>query len=584
MTKRSLLKTIARVCAIITMVFALIACKSTPRGGEGGENVAEHLPANAAGIITMRTGALLDKSEVKKSVNYQGVMAEIEKELAEDNLPNFIDKPETIGLTYGGAVYFFFIPAEGAKIDAMSGPMGTVGVMGPMMDEGKFTSFLKGLAEENEEEGVSIEEGDGMKFLREDDMIFCWNDTLFLLLGSEGAEVDIKDLAISIMNIEEEESLLATQPSFASLQQQDWDVALWFNMEEVMELAAGMPMGMGAELPLSESMLDDYEDVFATLRLTFKNGSIEFDTDAYGYKGMENFDKAFDERLLDSISGELFGVMTMSFNMEPVYDAIMKQFEAEEMQEALASLEEELKDYGLTLEGVLDIVGGDFIVSASDIRQGESAFSGPEMDFVFGMTINKTEAFDTILAKLVEEEKIEEIESGQGVSVYAIIEPAQPDYSMLTQPPMPVDEAVESGSGEDEAEETEEKRAEPTKFLIIKDDILYLASKAKVDGLKEGKAGDITGALRAFLTEDRYLSGHLDFAPLFALIPAEEAGNDEALSFLKDNFKALKMTAGIKDEGHSASKLSVEMKNTKVNSLKIITDFILEMAAKEIND
>ncbi len=408
---------------LLMSVMAVLGAFMSSCGG-GTSSAPQHvkiIPKNAAIVVAFDV-----KQMVGKSVSFEDLfsqkslqaMGADEKEAKEgaDNAKKFMNS----GVDYLNTSYMF---SEGKSEDDYALAI-------PLDDVAKFEKFLKAEGEEIKTEGkikysVSKKEGG----------FIAWKDkNAIIFISKKGDEASFKKRAAELLELKDDQSLLATNKGFAKALGNKSDIQVWLDMEQVSKMSGQEAQMQGVSL----------KDNFMSLSVKFEKGEVLIDSD-YAASGeiAKIYEKVvkkggIDSKLTKNIPIKKPLVLaSLALNLKGIKEIMQEKG-------VLAMAEKNLKKAGTSVDEIISVFSGDLLILA------ENASTTNPMAIV-SIGLNDEKAFDKMIMK---------------VSKGALIKSGD-TYSMEDVPAK----------------------------LIVKDGVAYVATMSYLEGIKKGKNeldGDMT--------------------------------------------------------------------------------------------
>ncbi len=528
------------------------------------------LPKNPMMVLTVNVGQMLEKSGYSELKLWELIPKEELKEVPKP-IMEVIRDPAASGLDLENAMHFFATPVTDLKLPKKregTEPVILGGATFAIKDARKVESLLEAVrkAAAEDEEHIKKEKVEGATiYFQEEEASFliAMNANRFVAIGSNYAEILegirgkrkknlpkpaewLRQKAVEMVAGEEPK----TSGPFRKHLAAKADLSVFVDYQSMGRLIKSGLAG-GEELEALQGLLDSPLMKFATdtrisMQVNFGNGSIE-GRSRYFMKENPLADiagKGVSPKLLDVLPSKPTLFAGMSMNMAPMrkmleemYLPILKEFMEEDF-----SMDKVMPQAGMSINDMLDIPGGDFVLYLRDVMKAKGPLPLPQADFILGLSIKDRGKFDKLMDKVM-----------------------QPKDPKPDQPKINMDQILGMFG----------------MAMTRKDDSIFLSHARYAKELKEGKSSDPLEKPHRDKLASSYAHFFLDFGRLAGIaetwIPKEEMEEEavqQALAFLK---KMDRLTVTQKQDYSSSMRLT--FKDKKQNSLRAFGGFIKEMAS-----
>ena len=492
---------------LLMSVMAVLAAFMTSCGN-GTSSAPQHvkiIPQNAAIVVAFDV-----KQMVGKSVSFEDLfsqksleaMGSDEKEAKEgaDNAKKFMNS----GVDYLNIGYLF---AEATNADDNLIAEDNYALAIPLDDAGKFEKFLKGEKEEVKEEGK-------IKYVssKKESVFIAWKDKNAVIFNvKKGSKVDFKKRAINLLELKDEQTLLATNKSFAKALGNKADIQIWIDSEKFAKMN-------GEEAEIEGISL---KDNFAAVAIKFEKGEVLVNTDGETSPAVGKiYERIFknggiDNKLAKNIPVKKPNlVVSLAVNLKGV-----KEFLNDKGLLAFANTM--LVNDGTSVDEIINIFSGDFLIVAESI-------DAKNQKSITSVGLNDEKAFEKMLVKVGKDQ----IKKTDGV------------YLLEDAPFKSLKDAR----------------------LVIKDGVVYIASNNYVKDIKAGVSeldGDIIKP-----SKDNFLTVYANEGFI------KDYKGEEQIKSIASVFESINMISGdLKSKNITASAV-VKMKEKNKNSLLVIVDAV----------
>lgn len=396
-------------CALLlsTVLLAATSCKTkTP-------DQTKYIPKDAVFVFDLNWKSLSDKAS-KAKINWDSLVRANATEPGDDSSIAKV-KREFESFIHSGidttSNVFFFMKTGGS---IMSGQSTSGGVVAALKDLAAFEAYVK-----KHENASQIQKGNNFSYANlKDDLFVGWNDDVVILSGSQthgfkfdtsnsmnrapgGSSGSAEQTLNTLFNQKEEESI-ASIPEFRDLTNEKADMLFWSNSGSMFN---SLPM-LGVT-----KFADLFKGSYVAGTINFEDGKAVANFKSYSGKELADMMKKYpghevDMRLVNSYPFPVSGFAAFSFNPQ-LLSEIIKYSGLESMANQY------LEKQGLTLNDVIKVFKGDFVIVFSDITTGGHI---PSAKLIFNATIGDKAAYDKIVSVLAKE-GLMEMKNGQYVPV-----------------------------------------------------------------------------------------------------------------------------------------------------------------------
>lgn len=383
-------------CAFLfgVMLLAASSCKTkTP-------DQTKYIPKDAVFVFDLNWKSLSDKAS-KAKINWDSLVKANVTEPGDDSsiakvkreVENFIHS----GIDTTSNVFFFM--KTGGSI--MSGQSTTGGVVAALKNPDAFEAYVK-----KHENAPEIKKGSNFSYANlKDDLFVGWNDDVVILSGTQapgfkfdtsgsmnsspgGGSSSAEQTLNTLFNQKEEESI-ASIPEFRDLTNEKADMLFWSNSGSMFNSVPMLGVTKFADL---------FKGSYAAGTVNFEDGKAVANFKSYSGKELADMMKKYpghevDMGLVNNYPFPVSGFAVFSFNPQLISE-IIKYSGLESMANQYLDKE------GLTLNDVIKVFKGDFVIVFSDITTGGRI---PSAKFVFNAAIGDKAAYDKIVSVLVKE-------------------------------------------------------------------------------------------------------------------------------------------------------------------------------------
>ena len=383
--------------AILTLSL-FTACK--PDGPIGKTDTLTSIPEDVTMVTTIDVPQLMDKADFENVKNMEFYQAFLEEVAEEDPaLAEVFKDPKSSGIDLEKPVNVAFLP------DPSNPENMFVGAVANLADEGAFSALVEAAAEQ------PITEQAGYKSVQSNrNSIIAWNKDMVVLGGSEGS-MEVNSQVERIFTTEPEGSVAKNKDLQKALSG-DHDIATWLSTNSLAENEqAKFAMGM-AQLD-AEALKDNYLHG----SLDFEDGQILGSSQYFINKGLsKDFDKLFNDQITTDFSkfvpGEgLVYAVTNAINLRGIDEILSAR------PQSKGFLEYALKEYGLTVEDIINTFGGDILLAGYAGEDGKDKGIG-----LFATNVVDRKKLDSFLELAQDYDMIEE----EGDGVYKIMQAGLP--------------------------------------------------------------------------------------------------------------------------------------------------------------
>lgn len=423
---------------VLMSVMAVLAAFMTSCGG-GTSSAPQHvkiIPKNAAIVVAFDV-----KQMVGKSVSFEDLFSQKslealgsnEKEAKEgaDNAKKFMNS----GVDYLNIGYMF---SEGKNEDDFALAI-------PLDDAAKFEKFVK-----SENGDVKTEGKIKYSTSKKDGSFIAWKDKNAVIFTSKtGNEADFKKRAAELLELKDDQTLLATNKGFSKALGNKSDIQIWMDLEKVSKMSGQEAQMQGISL----------KDNFMSLAVKFEKGEVLIDSD-YAASGemAKLYEKivkkgGIDSKLTKNVPIKKPLVLaSLALNLKGIKEILQEKG-------LLAMAEKNLKKAGTSVDEIISVFSGDLLILA------ENASTSKPMAMV-NIGLNDEKAFDKMIMKISKGE----------------LKKSADTYSMEDVPAK----------------------------LIVKDGVAYVATDNYIEGIKKGKS-ELDGDM-AKLAKDNVFAMYADEA------------------------------------------------------------------------
>ena len=363
--------------ALLMSVMAVLGAFMTSCGG-GTSSAPQHvklIPKNAAIVVAFDV-----KQMVGKSVSFEDLfsqksleaMGSSEKEAKEgaDDAKKFMNS----GIDYLNIGYAF---SEGKSKDDFMIAM-------PLDDAGKFEKFLKAEKSEVKTEGkikyATYKKDGGVGFV-------AWKDkNAIIFLSKKGDEASFKTRAVALLELKDDQTLLATNKSFAKALGNKADIQLWIDSEKYAKM-------QGEETEIQGISL---KDNFAAIAVKFEKGEVIIDGDSEMSPSIRKmYEKIFKAEGIDSKLSKNVPIkkpailISIALNLKGIKEIMQERG-------VLAMADDNLKKNGTSVDEIISVFSGDIMILAENVN-----FTN--LDAIKAMAsvgLNDEKAFDAMIMKI----------------------------------------------------------------------------------------------------------------------------------------------------------------------------------------
>jgi hypothetical protein len=400
------MKNIFCVLLLGSVILDATSCKTkTP-------DQTKYIPKDAVFVFDLNWKSLSDKAS-KAKINWDSLVRTNATEPGDDSsiakvkreFENFIHS----GIDTTSNV-FFFVKSGGS---IMSGQSTTGGVVAALKDPAAFEAYVK-----KHDNAPQIQKGSNFSYANLKDNLFVgWNDNVVILSGSQtqgfrsdssngmnnapsGSSNSADQTLNTLFNQKEEESI-ASVPEFRDLTNEKADMLFWSNSGSMF---SSVPM-LGVT-----KFADLFKGSYVAGTINFEDGKAVANFKSYSGKELADLMKKYpghevDMSFVNKYPFPVSGFAAFSFNPQ-LLEEIIKYAGVESM------VNQYLEKEGLTLNDVIKVFKGDFVIVFSDITTGGG--NKPLAKLVFNATIGDKAAYDKIVSVLAKE-GLMEMKDGQYV-------------------------------------------------------------------------------------------------------------------------------------------------------------------------
>ena len=364
----------------------------------GDDSLASHLPKKLTMLFSANLQQLLDKGgyqEFLKSDIFEEALEELNNELAESILKD----PAASGLNVAQPTHLFLNVQPPADDAEFGEPTVTGGLLVGVKNTAKLEKTLNELIGAT---GMPLKvmELDGYKQVAMAGMPVALGFTknAFVIVGTNNEE---KAARIPAMLKARLTGKTKPNASLRSHLAKKYDVAAWFDYAGLMEMAGE---AIGEEDPAMAKLMEIYENLTYSSTVSFEPGAVTMDFSAAFGDEKEKFDamggKGIDAPLLNMVPDDSILAFAESLNMKPIRKMINEDVlplfnEFEEFEEVIEMMEENL---GITIDDLLSIPKGDFMLSWDSLEMAEGDFGPqPKFGFVLGLTVENWVAANKLI-------------------------------------------------------------------------------------------------------------------------------------------------------------------------------------------
>ncbi len=360
---------------LLMFVMAVLAAFMTSCGGSTS-SAPQHvklIPKNAAIVVAFDV-----KQMVGKSVSFEDLfsqksleaMGSNEKEAKQgaDNAKKFMNS----GVDYLNIGYAF---SEGKSEDDYALAI-------PLDDAAKFEKFLKAEKEEVKTEGK-------IKYVisTKESVFIAWKDkNAVIFLSKKSDEAGFKKRAAELLELKDDQTLLASNKSFAKALGNKADIQVWIDSEKYAKMNGGETQMQGLSL----------KDNFASISVKFEKGEVLIDADS---EMSADIAKIYGKIVKSSgIDGKL--TKNIPIKKPAILASIALNLKGikETMQErgVLAAAESNLKKNGTSVDEIISVFSGDILIVA-----GNANYMSPKA--IISIGLNDEKAFDKMIMNIGKE-------------------------------------------------------------------------------------------------------------------------------------------------------------------------------------
>lgn len=370
-----------------------------------------------------------------------------------------------------------------------------------------------------------------------DRFIIAWKDDNALILASERDE-NLKKQALDILNTSKSEALESKNKEFRNTLRSNYDIAMWMDYQKILE--AGAEDMTDFYLKSLPATMQGYTKMtkYVTANITFNKGNITMKSKTHLDDKLVKKYK-FDKLIKDKIDNELvenlpikepIGMMSMGIGMDIVKNIL---------DEAgyLKGTETAQKYLGVNNDEMFDMFSGDIVMALADMNL--RSIMGGDYKFAIGLGIKNKKTLTSILDK---------------VSILPFIKEKN-SYYQIKRP------------------------GEPTIYLILKDNILYIVTDEDIkNDAISGKNKLDNQYVKA--TRNSTIGFHVNIQKLMNSFGNEYFDTNKSLQMVRDELKPESIIATSKPyrNGVTEAEMVFNVGNKKRNILAIIMDISKEAA------
>lgn len=324
---------------------------------------ARYISKDAVGIISINTTQLIKK--VGLDMLFQSPMfKEMSRSTGADSTSFNL---EATGIQYLATVYAYALPDQ--RLSSKSKFMAVI----PLKDAGKLAAFIK---KQFKEAKVETKDKLTLATLNNNICVGWDKNTLIVAAAPPHNEWSEQDQSYSEVNnttilTEEiqkafampEDQSMAGNKNFGDLVKAGHDISFWLNYESLMNNLPQEQLGTPGTIMASQKKL--VKDAYMAGGVNFENGKITGDATYYFNPTVKAVAEALEVKsanddLLKKVQGKQLNLM-MSYHINP--QGIKTLIDTLGVMPYVAM---GLKDYGLTLDDILNAFSGDFLLAVTD--------------------------------------------------------------------------------------------------------------------------------------------------------------------------------------------------------------------------
>jgi hypothetical protein len=340
-SKFSVIRSITRGTFIVLLSVAVFACSSK-------SELANHIPKDANVVMALDIKSMgyksLDLNQILTFENVKKALSDLGKK------DTATTKFENSGIDFLSKAYVFGKAEQTA-------PFG--GVVVALSDAGKFETFLKELSKEIEikKEG----ELNVATMTGETSVALVWSDSkVIALFGKE----KLKETAITLMNLEKENSLAANNAMFSDLEKEAADISFWANFSDFDKLAQAY--GQGA----NPAAMINLKETYLAATCNFEDGQVvvntKYTTNKENAEKMSFIKQSVSTEVANALPGQtVIGMLGMALDMPK----IQAYLEKEKLLDAYGPFASQYT--GLTAPELLNMLSGDVAISVNGFKMAE---------------------------------------------------------------------------------------------------------------------------------------------------------------------------------------------------------------------
>ncbi len=321
-----------------------------------------YISKDAIGVISVNSGQLLKKVGLDMILSGQ-LFKEFLKSGKDSTAPNL----DEMGIQYLSTAYAYAVPDQ-----RLSGKSRFMLIL-PLKDAAKFTALVK-----KQFADAKISTKDELTLAASDNICIGWDKNTAIIAftppSNEWADMDKgatpgTDAAVVLseevqktFTMPEDQSMVSNK-KFADLLKAGHDISFWLNYENLMNSLPQEQIGQAGTIMASQKKL--LKDAYVAGGVNFENGKITGDATYYFNSSVKAIANALEAKsanddLLKKVQGKQLNLL-MSYHINPMGIKTMLDTMGVSSFAALA-----LKEYGLTLDEVLNAFSGDFLLAVTD--------------------------------------------------------------------------------------------------------------------------------------------------------------------------------------------------------------------------
>jgi len=567
--------TIRKISSLLTLLVCFMVNATA-------QNLLNHIPKDAAFVVTMSPGVLNNKVELeklKKFTFYQDMMKqamsspdEKEKEIA--NM--LLNEPSKLGIDIMSSSHVF------GKVD---GDNMYVGALVKVSDKVAFNKFV---TEQTADKDIKIMKKEGYEAFVKDDIHMAWNGNMAMFAGGFVMDEAAKEKTLAPAMVQEfitgtivkskPLNSIQTDPNYKLSSAKKYDASFWLDYEWVQTISQKaakdeMAGAMGAMGPMYDKMMALYDDAYMFNGLNFDKGTVHMKSQIYGNDQLVSLWKnstnnPINRNFAKYIPKDNLGYYAMGLNIKGMVSEMKKIFDPENtqmpMMESMAtSMLKQQTGIEMTADQLYGMLKGDMVVTITGMREFEKEVTTYEYDDDFNakevkkMVKEEMPEFTMMMSYADEPALMKFIDLGEGMSMFK----KQNGYYQAEIPGSPMDV-----------------------YMRLKDGIMFVSNNTDVitnkkimkKGISKKNRIGVDG-LKNMLTNSQIL--HWDMSKTLALIGAQDfmsmAGDDKwMMKNAQETFKSMTMKVNNVSAKSINSDINLDFKDESTNSLEQMFRFI----------